>query len=89
MAESNHYSVLVDEYISEFAPDVQVRLQAIRQIIRESGSERRREDQLQDAYVCTAWEFGSFCRLPASYWVLPCSQGNSSFPGGTLQVQRG
>lgn len=37
MAESNHYSVLVDEYISEFAPDVQVRLQALRQIIRESA----------------------------------------------------
>lgn len=37
MAESNHYSVLVDEYISEFAPDVQVRLQAIRQIIREAA----------------------------------------------------
>lgn len=37
MAESNHYSVLVDEYISEFAPDVQVRLQALRQIIREAA----------------------------------------------------
>lgn len=37
MAESNHYSVLVDEYISEFAPDVQVRLQAIRQIVREAA----------------------------------------------------
>nr|WP_154892960.1 DUF1801 domain-containing protein [Paenibacillus xylanexedens] len=37
MAESNHYSVLVDEYISGFAPDVQVRLQALRQIIREAA----------------------------------------------------
>ncbi|MFK0522957.1 iron chaperone [Paenibacillus illinoisensis] len=37
MAESNHYSVLVDEYVSGFAPDVQVRLQALRQIIREAA----------------------------------------------------
>ncbi|MGF9697218.1 MULTISPECIES: iron chaperone [Paenibacillus] len=37
MAEGNHYSVLVDEYISGFTPDVQVRLQALRQIIRESA----------------------------------------------------
>ncbi|MCG7384260.1 DUF1801 domain-containing protein [Paenibacillus sp. ACRRY] len=37
MAEGNHYSVLVDEYISGFAPDVQVRLQALRQIIREAA----------------------------------------------------
>ncbi|MFS0871008.1 iron chaperone [Paenibacillus xylanilyticus] len=37
MAEGNHYSVLVDEYISGFTPDVQVRLQALRQIIHESA----------------------------------------------------
>lgn len=37
MAEGKHYSVLVDEYISGFAPDVQVRLQALRQIIREAA----------------------------------------------------
>ncbi|WP_153976975.1 iron chaperone [Paenibacillus xylanilyticus] len=37
MAEGNHYSALVDEYISRFAPDVQVRLQALRQIIREAA----------------------------------------------------
>ncbi|MGG4478959.1 iron chaperone [Paenibacillus illinoisensis] len=37
MAEGNHYSALVDEYISGFAPDVQVRLQVLRQIIREAA----------------------------------------------------
>ncbi|GAB1157820.1 DUF1801 domain-containing protein [Paenibacillus illinoisensis] len=37
MAEGKHYSALVDEYISGFAPDVQVRLQVLRQIIREAA----------------------------------------------------
>lgn len=37
MSESTSSDVLVDEYISQFPSDVQVKLQALRQIIRDSA----------------------------------------------------
>ncbi|MDN4605020.1 DUF1801 domain-containing protein [Paenibacillus sp. F6_3S_P_1C] len=37
MSESTSFDVLVDEYISQFPLDVQVKLQALRQLIRETA----------------------------------------------------
>ncbi|KQY93558.1 hypothetical protein ASD24_20520 [Paenibacillus sp. Root52] len=37
MPDSNPFSVQVDEYIMGFAPEVQARLQALRQMIREAA----------------------------------------------------
>ena len=37
MSESNSFDVLVDEYISQFPSDVQVKLQALRQLIRDTA----------------------------------------------------
>ncbi|MFC9712398.1 iron chaperone [Paenibacillus sp. NPDC056933] len=37
MSESTPFDVLVDEYISQFPSDVQVKLQALRQMIRDSA----------------------------------------------------
>lgn len=37
MSESTSFNVLVDEYISQFPSDVQVKLQSLRQIIRDSA----------------------------------------------------
>ncbi|MGW7163224.1 iron chaperone [Paenibacillus taichungensis] len=37
MSESTSFDVLVDEYIAQFPSDVQVKLQSLRQIIRDSS----------------------------------------------------
>lgn len=37
MSESTSFDVLVDEYISQFPSDVQVKLQSLRQVIRDSA----------------------------------------------------
>ncbi|MGC5776417.1 iron chaperone [Paenibacillus pabuli] len=37
MSESTSFDVLVDEYISQFPSDVQIKLQALRQMIRDSA----------------------------------------------------
>jgi hypothetical protein len=54
---------LIDEYISQFPPDIREKLKKLRKVIKEAGTINRRKDRLQDARLRAERAPGIFCRF--------------------------
>ena len=56
-------STLIDEYIMRFPPEVQDKLNTLREVIREAAPNAVGKNKLSNAYFLFIWKLGSLCSL--------------------------
>jgi len=66
----------IDEYIATFPEPFQKTLQKLRQTIKDSAPEAKRDGQLSNACFQIEWYLGVFCSLQKPYWILSDSLMN-------------